>query len=117
MNRVPTLGLRVELPDGAGGRLRGVGRADRAAEQVGDVMPRHVHDRHHDVGWPIVRQLDDVLAEIGLDVQLDLVNTTAYFERWDAGALEWAQAAGFSVPMHTAMRLAMRHISGSRVLR
>ena len=29
-------------------------------------------------------------------------------ERWDAGALEWAQAVGFSVPMHTAMRLAMR---------
>src|SRR3954471_23556289 len=29
-------------------------------------------------------------------------------ERWDAGALEWAQATGFSVPMHTAMRLAMR---------
>jgi hypothetical protein len=26
---------------------------------------------------------------------------------WDAGALEWAQAVGFSVPMHTAMRLAL----------
>src|SRR3954453_17098954 len=33
-------------------------------------------------------------------------------ERWDAGALEWAQAAGFSVPMHTAMRLAMRAAAG-----
>jgi radical SAM superfamily enzyme YgiQ (UPF0313 family) len=29
-------------------------------------------------------------------------------ERWDTGALDWAQAVGFSVPMHTAMRLAMR---------
>jgi len=29
-------------------------------------------------------------------------------ERWDTRALEWAQAVGFSVPMHTAMRLAMR---------
>jgi radical SAM superfamily enzyme YgiQ (UPF0313 family) len=26
---------------------------------------------------------------------------------WDADALAWAQAAGFSVPMHTAMRLAL----------
>jgi radical SAM superfamily enzyme YgiQ (UPF0313 family) len=26
---------------------------------------------------------------------------------WDAGALQWAQAVGFSVPMHTAMRLAL----------
>lgn len=25
------------------------------------------------------------LAEIGLDVEMDLVNTSAYFERWDAG--------------------------------
>lgn len=29
-------------------------------------------------------------------------------ESWDAGALEWADAVAFSVPMHTAMRLAMR---------
>src|ERR687889_993791 len=29
-------------------------------------------------------------------------------ERWDAGALEWTEAIAFSVPMHTAMRLAMR---------
>src|ERR671922_195551 len=35
-------------------------------------------------------------------------------ERWDAGALEWAQATGFSVPMHTAMRLAMRAAAGVR---
>lgn len=35
-------------------------------------------------------------------------------ERWDAGALEWPQAAGFSVPMHTAMRLAMRAAAGVR---
>src|ERR671923_870109 len=35
-------------------------------------------------------------------------------ERWDAGALEWAQAVGFSVPMHTAMRLAMRAAAGVR---
>ena len=26
---------------------------------------------------------------------------------WDPDALEWAQAVGFSVPMHTAMRLAL----------
>src|SRR5680860_422423 len=35
-------------------------------------------------------------------------------ERWDPGALEWAQAVGFSVPMHTAMRLAMRAAAGVR---
>jgi radical SAM superfamily enzyme YgiQ (UPF0313 family) len=29
-------------------------------------------------------------------------------EKWDADALEWPEAVGFSVPMHTAMRLAMR---------
>ena len=28
-------------------------------------------------------------------------------ERWDAGALAWADAVAFSVPMHTAMRLAL----------
>src|SRR4051812_31688818 len=33
-------------------------------------------------------------------------------ERWDTRALEWAQAVGFSVPMHTAMRLAMRAAGG-----
>src|SRR4051794_41775537 len=33
-------------------------------------------------------------------------------ERWDTRALEWAQAVGFSVPMHTAMRLAMRAAAG-----
>src|SRR4051794_41657508 len=38
-------------------------------------------------------------------------------ERWDAGALEWAQATGFSVPMHTAMRLAMRAAAGVRRVR
>ena len=26
---------------------------------------------------------------------------------WDPDALDWAQAVGFSVPMHTAMRLAL----------
>ena len=35
-------------------------------------------------------------------------------ERWDPGALDWAQAAGFSVPMHTAMRLAMLAAMGVR---
>src|SRR3954463_12056140 len=35
-------------------------------------------------------------------------------ERWDADALEWAEAAGFSVPMPTAMRLAMRAAAGVR---
>src|SRR4051794_26186871 len=35
-------------------------------------------------------------------------------ERWDTRALEWAQAVGFSVPMHTAMRLAMRAAAGGR---
>src|SRR5438270_3926370 len=34
---------------------------------------------------------------------------------WDAGALEWTQAVGFSVPMHTAMRLALS--AGRRVRR
>ncbi len=34
---------------------------------------------------------------------------------WDPDALEWAQAVGFSVPMHTAMRLAL-HV-GRRVRR
>src|SRR2546430_5363460 len=29
-------------------------------------------------------------------------------ERWDPGAIEWAERVAFSVPMHTAMRLAMR---------
>jgi hypothetical protein len=32
---------------------------------------------------------------------------------WDADAVEWAQAVGFSVPMHTAMRLALS--AGRRV--
>jgi radical SAM superfamily enzyme YgiQ (UPF0313 family) len=36
-------------------------------------------------------------------------------EPWDPGALEWAQAVGFSVPMHTAMRLALT--AGRRVRR
>src|SRR3954447_15318854 len=35
-------------------------------------------------------------------------------ERRDTRALEWAQAVGFSVPMHTAMRLAMRAAAGVR---
>src|SRR5215203_4786677 len=35
-------------------------------------------------------------------------------ERWDTRALEWAQAVGFSVPMHTAIRLAMRAAAGVR---
>ena len=35
-------------------------------------------------------------------------------ERWETGALEWAQALGFSVPMHTAKRLAMRAAAGVR---
>ena len=34
---------------------------------------------------------------------------------WDPGALAWAQAVGFSVPMHTAMRLALS--AGRRVRR
>jgi radical SAM superfamily enzyme YgiQ (UPF0313 family) len=29
-------------------------------------------------------------------------------ERWDPAAVEWAERVAFSVPMHTAMRLAMR---------
>ena len=35
-------------------------------------------------------------------------------QRWDPGALEWAEAVGFSVPMHTAMRLALRAAAGVR---
>jgi radical SAM superfamily enzyme YgiQ (UPF0313 family) len=34
---------------------------------------------------------------------------------WDPGVLEWTQAVGFSVPMHTAMRLALT--AGRRVRR
>jgi radical SAM superfamily enzyme YgiQ (UPF0313 family) len=34
---------------------------------------------------------------------------------WDPGVLEWTQAVGFSVPMHTAMRLALS--AGRRVRR
>jgi radical SAM superfamily enzyme YgiQ (UPF0313 family) len=34
-------------------------------------------------------------------------------EHWDSGALDWAQAVGFSVPMHTAMRLGLS--AGRRV--
>jgi radical SAM superfamily enzyme YgiQ (UPF0313 family) len=34
---------------------------------------------------------------------------------WDRGALEWTEAVGFSVPMHTAMRLALS--AGRRVRR
>jgi radical SAM superfamily enzyme YgiQ (UPF0313 family) len=34
---------------------------------------------------------------------------------WDPGAIQWAQAVGFSVPMHTAMRLALS--AGRRVRR
>ena len=34
---------------------------------------------------------------------------------WDPGALQWAQTVGFSVPMHTAMRLALS--AGRRVRR
>ena len=36
-------------------------------------------------------------------------------EPWDPSALEWTQAVGFSVPMHTAMRLALS--AGRRVRR
>lgn len=33
--------------------------------------------------------LRNQLKEIGIEVELDLVNTTAYFERWDAGDYDW----------------------------
>src|SRR5215207_2654397 len=57
------------------------------------------------VAWPAA-----ALRKAGHEVRcLDLS-----VERWDAGALEWAQAVGFSVPMHTAMRLAMRAAAGVR---
>ncbi|MGI8920624.1 MAG: cobalamin-dependent protein [Solirubrobacteraceae bacterium] len=36
-------------------------------------------------------------------------------QRWDDDAVEWAQAVDFSVPMHTAMRLALS--AGRRVRR
>src|SRR3954470_11734948 len=35
-------------------------------------------------------------------------------DRWGPWAVEWAQSAGFSVPMHPAMRLAMRAAAGVR---
>lgn len=35
-------------------------------------------------------------------------------ERLDAGAVDWAQAVAFSVPMHTAMRLAARGVEAVR---
>ncbi|CAN5618531.1 CUAEP/CCAEP-tail radical SAM protein [soil metagenome] len=38
-------------------------------------------------------------------------------EPWDEDALEWAGAVAFSVPMHTAMRLAMRAATGVRAAR
>ena len=38
-------------------------------------------------------------------------------EPWDPGALEWAEAVAFSVPMHTAMRLAMRAAAAVREAR
>src|SRR5437588_5769544 len=33
---------------------------------------------------------------------------------WDPELVEWAEAVGFSVPMHTAMRLAMRAAAEAR---
>ena len=43
-----------------------------------------------------------LLRRVGHDVRcLDLS-----VEPWDLEALEWAEAVAFSVPMHTAMRLA-----------
>ncbi len=51
------------------------------------------------------------LGRVGHDVRcLDLS-----VQPWDPEALEWAQAVGFSVPMHTAMRLALS--AGRRVRR
>ncbi len=51
------------------------------------------------------------LREAGHEVRcLDLSVQT-----WDSGAWEWTQAVGFSVPMHTAMRLALS--AGRRVRR
>lgn len=38
-------------------------------------------------------------------------------QRWDAGALAWADAVAFSVPMHTAMRLALRAMETVRATR
>ncbi len=52
-----------------------------------------------------------VLRRAGHDVRcLDLS-----VQPWDSDALAWAQAVGFSVPMHTAMRLALS--AGGRVRR
>ena len=50
------------------------------------------------------------LLRVGHDVRcLDLS-----VEPWDLEALEWAEAVAFSVPMHTAMRLAMRAAAAAR---
>src|SRR4051795_13093062 len=38
-------------------------------------------------------------------------------ERFDLAAVEWVQAVAFSVPMHTAMRLAMRAATAVREAR
>ena len=38
-------------------------------------------------------------------------------EAWDPGLVCWAEGVGFSVPMHTAMRLAMRAATAARELR
>jgi radical SAM superfamily enzyme YgiQ (UPF0313 family) len=38
-------------------------------------------------------------------------------ERWDREVVEWADAVAFSVPMHTAMRLAMRAAQAAREAR
>ena len=50
------------------------------------------------------------LRQVGHDVRcLDLS-----VEPWDLEALGWAEAVAFSVPMHTAMRLAMRAAAAAR---
>lgn len=58
--------------------------AMQLAEQAGIVgaMPRLL--LQSDDPRP-AENLRSQLAEIGLDVEMDLVNTSAYFERWDAG--------------------------------
>src|SRR2546423_10710398 len=53
------------------------------------------------------------LRRAGHDVRC----TDLSVERWDRAAVDWADAVAFSVPMHTAMRLAMRAAQAVREAR
>ena len=58
--------------------------AKQLAEQAGITGARPKIMLQNDDPRP-AENLRNQLMEIGIEVELDLVNTTAYFERWDAG--------------------------------